>query len=196
MRTLLVVTVAVLFVSALAGAGAALFMLSRPAWFLAGFEFVVLFAAGAAVAGWCWSSERPSALAIACYAGSIVLASGLGYLAVKGRLGDVSLKPLLAVRLGGAGLLGVAAVLAGLSGSRQAWRMFLTGLGISVPLAAGGLATLVFRDQVSKAVASLGGFGSFFFGVIALAVLGALGCIAAHLIIRAFEVGAARRAAG
>lgn len=195
MRMVLMVTAGLMVLSAMAALGAALFLLDEPVWFLAGFEFVVLFAGAAALGRWLWVRERAGALEIACFAGSIALGTALGYLAVKGRLGDHSLMPLAVVRLAGVGVMGVAAVLAGLSGSRQGWRMFLAGMGVGVPLAVGGLAALRFSGAVSNALASLGGFGSFFVGVLALGVVGGLACLAAHLVIRSFEVASAQRAA-
>jgi|GEM_PF-2102006 len=101
LRVALAVLASVVALSALAGGAAAILLPEKPAWTAVGFELVTLVAAvlGIVMAGNRFR-EGP-ALALACIGGTILVSSGLGYLAsgASGQAGDAQVRLALAARI-------------------------------------------------------------------------------------------------
>jgi hypothetical protein len=172
-------------VSSLAGAGAAI--AARPRiWFLLGFECVVV---TAAVLGFLVGRGRyrqGPALALACVAGSVAVASYLGYLGSGRTILGIGLMPFLAFRLGIAGAIGMVAAWIVLSrrpgiGLPRLFKGLVIGLVLAVLGA--GVWTVRARIAALPDIARIAG------AVVLFVVFTALLATSVHLIIRAFESG-------
>lgn len=157
-------------------------------WFTVCFELVVLVAAAY---GWLvsrgWYSDG-RAMALLCAAGTVLVASYLGYLGCNGQLMGRSVKGALLVRVALAGGLGVASAASVLvRDAKQCLPLLFRGVLLLVPplvVLAGymrgvGRAQLDAMDGTARA------------GLMGLAMLmgGLMLAVGAHLVIRAFELG-------
>jgi hypothetical protein len=194
-RRLVLVVSLLVFASAVAGAGAAVVVPlvvsgEQARWAMFGFEVVCAVAAALGVLVGLGRYASGPGLALACIAGTILVASRLGWQAGGRQIAGVSLSPLLAAR-GAAGLaLGLAGIAVVLGRRPGAWRTAFIGGLLILPVAAGAVALLVPAGR--QAVGSwLGTSPAFIFGVAVVAFLGATALLAAgvHLVIRAFEMG-------
>lgn len=187
-----------LAVSALGGVAAALWLNPKPALALLGFEIVSLVAAVLGVLFWMGKFHDGPGLALACVAGTILVASGLGFMGSEGQIGSISLRPYLLARIAGTGILGLLAAHCVLSRHPRAWPLAIKGGVAGLPvvgvLAAG--AFLARTGRLSPLLAGQGMAMKLIVGTIAAVVLGTLLCISVHLLVKAFELGRERSAPG
>ena len=131
-----------------------------------------------------------SGLALACVAGSIFACSVLGYVGQQGRLGSISLKPLLLGRVGLAGVIGASAALAVLVRDRRSFAILARAMIWALPaiLIAGVVlwprsrAMVVRLTDANGYVAALAALVAFL-----VALVSASGAV--HLTIAAFSQG-------
>ena len=181
--------------SALATGTASVTLAERPAWLVLGFECVALSAGVLGVLYARGHFRDAAGLALASMAGSVAVAAFLGWLSVQGRLQvkgtdvPISLAPLLAGRLGCAGLIGLFGAGIVLTRHPQSTRYLITSIATGAALA--GLLGVLFvaRARIISASESLPGVLSA--AVATLVGLGAVILLSAsvHCLIRAFELG-------
>jgi hypothetical protein len=165
----------------------------KPALALMGFEIVI---SVAAVLGIAWGKPRAReipdsgpALGLACIAGTILLASALGWQGANRNLAGHSLTPLLGARtIISLAMLAASAGLV-LNRDRRSWRLFALGVALIVPVA--GLAAAMVLPAARGAIDRL---MSHTFLAFTLATIGFVGCavllaVGGHCVIRAFEMG-------
>jgi hypothetical protein len=175
---------------ALGGLAAALLTPSG-AWFTAGFESI-LFLAALATLLVALRRHPGLAMALACTAGTLIVGSGLGYVAAGGELLGTAMRPWLLARLGWAVILGTLAAIVLLSRDpRASLPPLLWSIGLALPL--GLLGLLALRGIGAAQLAALP-------GMVRLSVLFALfvltlGLIAGsvHQLMRAFSPPSATR---
>jgi hypothetical protein len=100
---------AVVALSALATIAGAVFVPARPIWALIGFELITLLAGGFGLAVAAGRFSIAPGLALACVAGTVLVASVFGYLGATGQIGDWKLQSWLLVRTAASVLLGLLA---------------------------------------------------------------------------------------
>jgi hypothetical protein len=163
---------------------------ARPAWALFGFELVTLAAAILGVLLGQGRFRSGPAIGLACIAGTILVASGLGWQSTAHALGGVSLNPLLAFRVAAALVLGLVAAWSALSRHPSSLRTACLGVLLIAPVVGAGglLATSRGREWAGAAI---GSSPAVEFIVASVAFLAATALLAAgvHLVIRAFELG-------
>ncbi len=161
----------------------------KPALTLMGFEVV---ASVAGVLGVRWSragrNDEGPALGLACIAGTILIASALGWQGASRNLAGHSLTPLLAFRaLASLSMLALAAGLV-LVRERRAWLLAIRGVLLLLPVVvlAGSVLYAPARDLLTRLASGTVGFALALLAFLLAAVLLAIG---GHCIIRAFELG-------
>lgn len=187
-----VISLAVL-VSALVLAAVSLLGTVRPTWLLFGFECVVLVAGVLGLIAARGRFREGPGLALACVGGTILVASFLGWLAVRGELPlkgtSVSLKGWLAGRVAAGLMLGMLGGLTVLARNPESWKYILRALVAGLPLGAMGIAAVALRGRLVDLISGLPGI----LGVVVWALLAVLAgislCAAVHCTIRAFELG-------
>jgi hypothetical protein len=164
----------------------------QPRWAMFGFELVCLVAAVLGVLAGRGAFAAGPGLALACIAGTILVASGLGWQSAGRQMGGVALWPLLLARAAAAAVLAGAGAWAVLSRRPGAVRLAALGALLVLPVAIGAAATMAPAGK-RLIGAVTGGSAAMEFAVVALAFLIATALLAAggHLIIRAFEMGRA-----
>jgi hypothetical protein len=162
----------------------------RVSWALFGFE-VVVFVAGllGILTGLNCFREGPG-LALACIAGTIIVASGLGWQGSGRAVAGIGLTPVLGARILISFALALLGVWVVLSRSRESWRPAVVG-GCCLLVVLAGLGAIV-HPATRQAVA--GGFSgssglSLLLVVLGFGLMCALLSAGAHLLIRAFESG-------
>lgn len=118
---------ALVLLSVLATAGAAIFMAPQVSWALLGFECLTLLAALFGLAAAAGRFSDGPGLALACVAGTILAGSMFGYLGTTGQIGDWKMHYWLIGRVSVAGLLGVLAAWAVLRRTSGALALALRG---------------------------------------------------------------------
>lgn len=187
-----------LAVSALALAGSALMLGDKPKWPLFGMELVTLVASVLGVQLALGKLRGAPALALACVAGSIFVATVLGYIGaskqldLRGGKAPISLKPLLLARVAATALIGYVAMYSNVRRDPKAMSLFWRGVAWAMPMVLMAAAYWKFRVR-------LGGMGegtllacATVAGLVVLCALPAAG----HYFIRAFETGASKPDAG
>lgn len=184
-----------LFLSAIGLAVASLVAGGTPVWALFGFEVVIAVAAVFGLLTIRNAAWRSSAMVFVCIAGTVMVASVLGHIASRGRLDvasnpdGVSLRPMLAARLGASAVIGAAAVLIGLGRSPRAWSGFIKGSLLAAPFLVSLASVVLARSAVFDAFSRFSIGVKAGVGIAAVLVIGVSLCAGAHYIIRAFEVG-------
>ncbi len=167
----------------------------RPAMALMGFEIVV---SVTSVLGLIWSrgprsprANRDSgpALGLACLAGTILIASALGWQSTNRNIAGHSLTPLLGVRILISLVMLAAAAIMVLKRNRASWRLVFLGVAMLAPVV---LLAAVFL--YSKTRLMIDHMMTNTIAAIALATIGFLGSVllisfGGHCLIRAFELG-------
>ncbi len=121
---------AVLLGWSLVGIGLAGFAADTPVWTLLGFEVVVLIAAALGLTLGLGHYREAPALAVACVAGTLLVASFLGYRGTPGSVGAVPLQLWLMARLAVGLLLAFIAALLVLCRNRKSWAALSTGIAL------------------------------------------------------------------
>ncbi|MEX2219175.1 MAG: hypothetical protein WD749_10510 [Phycisphaerales bacterium] len=192
-RPLTLALSAALLLSAVVSASLALLgpVLSTPAqvsWVLVGFEAIVIVAAVFGVLFGRGRFEESPAMALACIAGTVLLASALGWQGANRALLGVSLTPLLAGRALAAGVLGAAAAACILGPHPRAWRRALLGAAMTAPALLVGAAVVTGSGRrVIDALLGQSPVQQMAVTVAGALVVGGLLAAGAHLVIRAFE---------
>jgi hypothetical protein len=184
------VLLSALGLATLSVAGPLLVKDQRPSWALFGFEVVV---AVAAVLGLLFGRGRYGdgpGMALACIAGTILAASGLGWAGAGRQLLSVSLTPVLAGRILAAGTLAACGAWCVLSRHPRSIRLAAVGAALLAPVAMGAGAFMhpTGRRIIDRALGTSSGVQAV---VAVLAFFLAVGLVSAggHLLIRAFELG-------
>ena len=171
--------------------GAASLREAKPAWALFGFEVVTLLAGVMAVLFGVGKFRESPGLALACIAGTIFVAAGLGWYSVPPVQGvgrvvtGVPVTPFLAARcLIAVGMAAVGAWMV-LSRERRAWKPAIIGAVLGAPVAA----VVVGYGYPGTRGAVSGLLSNPIVAVPAVLLLGGLLAASAHLLIRAFEMG-------
>ncbi len=161
----------------------------KPAWILMGFELVSLTAAVMGILFWRGQFRHGPGLALACVAGTILLASGLGGLSAQWTVANQSIKLLVVARAAAAGLIALSGAACVLGRDPRGWPTFLKGVLWGLPILAlaawfvkaGG----AFLDPVNNlgTVARMIAYG------LGSLVIGISMCVSVHLIVKAFEFG-------
>lgn len=176
--------------ASLALLGPALSSGAKVSWVLAGFEAVVLVASVIGVLfGRGRFGEAPG-LALACIAGTVLVASVLGWHAAGHSLLGVSLTPLLGGRLLAAGAIGALGAHSVLSREPTAIRRALVGTALALP----GLLVVAasFTGPGRRILDAALGHNPVQQVLVTTMGALALGCLLAaggHQLIRAFEMG-------
>jgi hypothetical protein len=185
---------ATLAISALLGAsaiGLGVAAGAESAWFVLGFEAVVLVSA---VIGLLFGRGRfpdAPAMTLALIAGAVALCTGLGYLSTGAagyQLGPIPMTLVLAGRLAVAGLLALGAAAAALGTSSSAWgRIALGAVLVLAPTAAAAAAFSEPAEPLVEAIASLNVAAAV--GIAGVGFLLWVGLVSAggHMIITSFE---------
>ena len=172
----------------LAGFGATA---NPPAWFVVGFEAVVLVAAGFGILFGLGRFPHAPAMTLALLAGSVGLCSLLGYLStgVSGHVvGPIPLKPVVGLRIAAAGLLGLGAAVAALGMNPGHWRRGVLGLAlVAIPTALGAVVLVGPGRPLVGAITSLGVIVTAAAATLAFLVWVGLVSAGAHLVITTFE---------
>jgi hypothetical protein len=162
----------------------------RPGWAMFGFELVTMTAATLGVLLGLGRYPSGPGLGLACIAGTILVASALGWQSVGRQIAGVPLTPLLAIRAAAAGLLGAAGAWTVLSRRPGALAVAIRGglLVLPVLLLAGALVYPTSRRLLDRAV---GASPAILFIAVTVGFLVTTALIAAgvHLVIQAFEMG-------
>lgn len=154
-----------------------------------GFEFVTISAAVVGVIFWRGQFRNGPGLALACVAGTILLASGLGGLSVQWTVANQSIKLLIAARAAAAMIIALCGAACVLGRDSRGWPTFIKGVVWGIPLIAlaGWFAKAggAFLDPVNNlgTVARMIAYG------MGTLVLGICMCVSVHLIVKAFEFG-------
>lgn len=185
---------ATLALSAVLGAsaiGLAILAATASAWFVLGFEAVVLINA---VIGLLFGRGRfpqAPAMTLALIAGGVGLCSGLAYLSTSAagyQVGPLSMTLVLAARLALAGLFGLGAVAAVLGASGAAWaRVALGTVLVLAPSVAVAAAFSDVGEPLTRRISAMG--PAVAVGIAAAAFLVWVGLVSAggHMIITSFE---------
>ena len=190
----LMVCVAVLLsavlLAALAAGAPLLAKDQKPSWALFGFEIVTAVAAVLGIAfGRGRYSEAPG-LAVACIAGTILVAAGLGWQGSGRQLLGVSLTPVLAGRTLAALVVGGAGAWCVLSRDRRSIGLAVLGAILLAPVI--GVAGVMMRPAGQTLLNKLSAAGpgvQFMAAVGGFAIAAGLLSAGTHLLIRAFELG-------
>ncbi len=182
-------------VTAIATAGLALIASIKPAWFLFGFEAILLFPVVMGLLFFRRKWDDPTGLGLGCLAGTLFCASTLAYLSVaQGRLGTVdgpvgqiNLRPWLAFRVLAALAIGAAAVRMALGSERDRWVNLARGVvlgAVSLGIAA---ALYKFRASIMPAGEDSVSFPRIGAAIVAGVVMLAGLCAAVHFTMNAFD---------
>jgi hypothetical protein len=158
-------------------------------WVLFGFEVIILMSAAFGIwVGW-RTAPADVPLALACLAGSIFVATVLGYLGTNPKtVGPFSLRTFGFGRVVLIGVLGVVSVVVSLGADRQRWGRLVRGILLSLPLLA---LTVVFasgriRTPLIDWIGGLPGPAIALVGVVAFILVTILLSSSVHLTIGAF----------
>lgn len=127
------------------------------------------------------------AMTLLCIAGAMFAATILGRLSVLASPGQTLRDPWVLARVGAAGLLVLAAIPGGLSNDRESWTTFSKGAFFGGLFVLGCAVAWLFRDTLLHPAESVVGVARIVGVLVGAVVLAVLLCIAAHLLIRAFE---------
>jgi hypothetical protein len=164
----------------------------QPRWAMFGFEVVCLVAAVLGVLTSLGKFEAGPGLALACVAGTILVASVLGWQAAGRQMGGVALWPVLGARVAATVVLAIAGAWAVLTRRPGAVATAMRGALLIAPVAVGALA--IVHPAGRRMVGSvLGASPAVEFLAVSIGFLIATVLLAAggHLIVRAFEMGRA-----
>jgi hypothetical protein len=168
------------------GVGVAAAVQRPPVWFLVMFEVAAVAAGVIAVLTGLGRFREAPALALACAAGVVLGAAVLGYAASRATFTMVDPRGLLLARAACAAVLGVCA--AGMVLRRASLRPLAAGLALGGVCAGVVGAGWAARGQIGALAEGV----RYPLAIIAFVVVTALLSASVHLVIRAFEVGAAR----
>lgn len=129
-------------------------------------------------------------LALACVAGTVLMASAMGWLSANRTVGGYSITPVLGLRVLAAAVIGLAGAYCVLSRDPRAWKPAMWGFltGVPVVLAVGAGMGGSSRRAIEGALGSMGAVGAVV-GVVGLVFLGVCLCASVHLVVKAFEMG-------
>lgn len=193
-RAAVLILSALVLVSAVAGAVAAIWVPTvageRASWAMFGFEIVTIVAAVLGILLGLGRFTDGPALALACVAGTILLASGFGWQGAGRQLGGVSLTPMLLGRAGIAMTLGLLAAYCVLSRRREAWSLAIRGVLLLAPVVVlmGALVVPRVRAWVEGALGQSPAV-QFLAVTVGFLIVTALVSAGGHLLITAFEAG-------
>lgn len=198
-RLLVGVVAAAVGLSTLAIFGLGFMAAAKPLWFLIGFEIVVLVASvfGLLIAAGRYQSAP--AIGVMCTAGTYFTGAVLGWLSVRSvpftelpnlaeSQGRVMMLWMLG-RIGAAGLLALVAAATVLLRNPRSMNHLVWAGASGLPLAFVGAMAYIGRGWFGETVSSMPGWLAGSIGALLAVVAGALFCIAAHNVIRAFEMG-------
>jgi hypothetical protein len=176
--------------AALALLGPVLWPNAHVAWVLAGFEVVTIVAAVFGVqVGLGRYSEAPG-LALACAAGTVLVASTLAWQGSARNYMGVSLTPFLLARAVASMALGFVGAACVLRRDPRSWRWAIIGAAMAAP--AGFVALAMVSDRGWRLLDTLMGTSPvqrLAVGTLGAVTVGALLAAGGHMVIRAFELG-------
>jgi len=185
----------IIVLSAIALAAAALIMPlfspgQRPAWMLFGFEVVVLVAGVLGIFVGRGNFREGPGLALACISGTVIVASGLGWLGANKQLGNTSLTPVLGVRLFLGAAVGIAGAVCVLSRNPRSWRFAAMGLAFGAPcIAVFGASVIPTGRRFVMGFLTGGGIAQTAAAIVGVIALGCFLCASVHYLVLAFELG-------
>lgn len=161
----------------------------KVAWLLFGFEVVIFISGAIAILFGVGRFSSGPGLALACVAGTILLAAKFGAISANNQLGSVPLGKVILARAIIAGIIASAGAWCVLSRDRRSIRPALIGAacGLPVLVTIGAALEPGLRRKIESAVSA--STTMTVVGVLITVVLAILLCASVHLLVRAFEFG-------
>lgn len=177
--------------AAVLGAVASIALMPRPAWTLFGFQVVTIVAAGLGIVMGFGTFRQGPGLALACIAGTILVAAVLGYISVQPpEIAGHRLRPWLVGYVAASAVLGLLGAWCVLSRDPRSLPTLVKGLVLGLPvLMAGAVVLMPAARGLARSLMGGGVVGTIIVSVAAFVILGAFLCASADLIIRSFEYG-------